>query len=73
MERMERGRYAGPVGWMDAQGNGEFAVGIRSAQIEGTEARLWAGVGVVNDSDPAAELSETRSKFQAMLSALLRP
>ncbi len=73
MERMERGRYAGPVGWMDAQGNGEFAVGIRSAQIDGTETRLWAGVGVVNESDPAAELSETRSKFQAMLSALVRP
>ncbi len=73
MERMERGRYAGPVGWVDAAGNGEFAVGIRSAQIDGTEARLWAGVGVVADSDPAAELSETRSKFQAMLSALMRP
>ncbi|MFW2381972.1 MAG: isochorismate synthase [Acidimicrobiales bacterium] len=73
MERMERGRYAGPVGWLDGNGNGEFAVGIRSAQIEGTTARLWAGVGVVADSDPAAELSETRAKFQAMLSALLRP
>ena len=73
MERMDRGRYAGPVGWMDAHGNGEFAVGIRSAQLNGTETRLWAGVGVVNTSDPAAELSETRSKFQAMLSALLRP
>jgi menaquinone-specific isochorismate synthase len=73
MERMERGRYAGPVGWIDANGNGEFAVGIRSAQIHGTEARLWAGVGVVADSDPVAELSETRAKFQAMLSALMRP
>jgi menaquinone-specific isochorismate synthase len=73
MERMERGRYAGPVGWLDSQGNGEFAVGIRSAQMNGTEARLWAGVGVVADSDPVAELSETRAKFQAMLSALLRP
>ncbi len=73
LERMDRARYAGPVGWMDSAGNGEFAVGIRSAQLEGTEARLWAGVGVVNDSDPAAELRETRSKFQAMLSALLRP
>ncbi len=73
MERMERGRYAGPVGWLDGNGNGEFAVGIRSAQIHGTEARLWAGVGVVADSDPVAELSETRAKFQAMLSALMRP
>ncbi len=73
MERMERGRYAGPVGWIDGNGNGEFAVGIRSAQIDGTEARLWAGVGVVADSDPVAELSETRAKFQAMLGALMRP
>jgi len=73
MERMDRGRYAGPVGWVDANGNGEFAVGIRSAQIEGNQARLWAGVGVVKDSDPSAELSETRAKFQAMLSALMRP
>jgi menaquinone-specific isochorismate synthase len=73
MERMERGRYAGPAGWIDGNGNGEFAVGIRSAQIDGNEARLWAGVGVVADSDPVAELSETRAKFQAMLSALMRP
>ncbi len=73
LERTSRGRYAGPVGWVDAGGNGAFAVGIRSAQIEGNVARLFAGVGVVADSDPAAELAETRSKFQALLSALIRP
>lgn len=73
LERSVRGRYAGPVGWLDAEGNGAFAVGIRSAQVNGTEARLFAGVGVVADSDPEAELAETRSKFRAMLGALIRP
>lgn len=73
VEPGDRGRYAGPVGWVDGAGNGEFAVGIRSGSIEGNRARVWAGVGVVADSDPAAELSETRSKFQAMLGALVRP
>lgn len=73
LEGTGRGRYAGPVGWVDAGGNGAFAVGIRSAEISGNEATLFAGVGVVADSDPAAELAETRQKFQAMLSALIRP
>lgn len=72
-EQMPRGRYAGPVGWVDATGNGEWAVGIRSAEIEGTVARLFAGVGVVADSDPTAELAETRAKLQAMLAAIVRP
>ena len=73
IERTERGRYAGPVGWVDAAGNGAFAVGIRSAQLSEAEARLFAGVGVVDESDPVAELAETRSKFRAMLGALIRP
>lgn len=73
MERAERGRYGGPVGWVDAKGNGAFAVAIRSAQMNGNEVRFFAGVGVVKDSDPAAELAETRAKFQAMQSALMRP
>ncbi len=73
LERADRGRYAGPCGWLDGAGNGAFAVGLRSAEIVGTEARIFAGVGVVDDSDPAAELAETRSKFQAMLGALIRP
>ena len=72
-ERADRGRYAGPVGWVDAGGDGAFAVGIRSAQIDGTTARLFAGVGVVADSDPEAELAETRAKFGAMVGALVRP
>lgn len=73
MERAERGRYAGPTGWVDGKGNGAFAVALRSAQMNGTEVRFFAGVGVVKDSEPAAELDETRAKFQAMQSALLRP
>lgn len=75
LEGMDRGRYAGPVGWVDANGNGEWAVGIRSAEIDpdGRRARVFAGVGVVADSDPDLELAETRAKFQAMLSAIVRP
>lgn len=73
LERADRGRYAGPCGWVDGAGNGGFAVSVRSAEISGTQARIFAGVGVVGDSDPAAELAETRSKFQAMLGALIRP
>jgi menaquinone-specific isochorismate synthase len=72
LEPGDRGRYAGPVGWVDAAGNGTWAVGIRSAELRGPEARLWAGVGIVTDSDPDAELEETRAKLQAMLGALTR-
>lgn len=72
-EFIDRGRYAGPVGWVDAAGNGAWAVGIRSAEIEGAVARVMAGVGVVADSDPLAELAETRAKLQAMLGAIVRP
>jgi menaquinone-specific isochorismate synthase len=72
LEPRGRGRYAGPVGWCDGTGDGEFAVGIRSAEVDGPRARLYAGVGVVAGSDPAAELAETRAKFQAMLVALVR-
>jgi menaquinone-specific isochorismate synthase len=67
---MDRGPYAGPVGWVDRDGNGEFAVAIRSAVLAGAAARLFAGVGVVADSDPQAELAETEAKFKAMLDAL---
>jgi isochorismate synthase len=72
-EGIDRDRYAGAVGWVDAAGNGTWAVGIRSALIDGPEARLFAGVGVVSDSDPVAELAETEAKFQAVLSAIVRP
>jgi menaquinone-specific isochorismate synthase len=72
-EGIDRGSYAAPVGWVDRAGNGEFAVGIRSAEIVGNDARLFAGVGVVSDSDPDAELEETRVKLEAMLGAIVRP
>lgn len=72
-EGIDRDRYAGPVGWLDAAGNGTWAVGIRSAIVDGPVARLFAGVGVVSDSDPEAELAETEAKFQAVLSAIVRP
>ena len=67
LERMDRGWYAGPVGWMDATEDGEFCVALRSALLRDREARLFAGVGVVAGSDPAAELEETEVKLQALL------
>jgi menaquinone-specific isochorismate synthase len=73
LEPGSRGRYGGPVGWVDARGNGSWSVGIRSAEVDGTTARVFAGVGVVSDSDPEAELAETRAKFQAILNAIIRP
>jgi isochorismate synthase len=72
-EELDRARFAGPVGWVDAAGNGEWAVGIRSAEVDGGTARLFAGVGVVADSDPEDELAETQAKLQALLSAVVRP
>ena len=72
-EGFDRGRYAGTVGWVDRRGNGSWAVSLRCAALDGSTARLYAGNGIVADSDPATELAETRSKLQAMLSALVRP
>lgn len=73
LEQLDRGRYAGPVGWVDGAGNGRWAVGLRCAELDGTGARLFAGNGIVEDSDPVTELAETRAKFQALLGAILRP
>ena len=70
LEGMDRGRYAGPVGWMDARGDGEFAIALRCAEISGRAARLFAGAGIVAGSLPESELEETRLKLQAMLEAL---
>ena len=67
---MDRGWYAGPIGWMDASEDGEFCVGIRSALLRDREAHLYAGNGIVADSDPAAELAETEPKLEAMLPLL---
>jgi menaquinone-specific isochorismate synthase len=71
LEAAPRGRYAAPVGWVDASGDGEFAIALRCAQLKGSVARLWAGAGIVADSDPAAEVAETTAKFDAVLSALV--
>jgi isochorismate synthase len=75
VEGFERGRYGGAVGWVDADGNGTWAVAIRCAELsdDRRSARLVAGGGIVADSDPHAELAETQAKFQAMLSAIVRP
>lgn len=73
LEGFDRGRYAGTVGWVDRHGNGRFAVSIRCAEIDGPNARLVAGNGIVADSDPITELAETRAKLNALLSALVRP
>jgi salicylate biosynthesis isochorismate synthase/menaquinone-specific isochorismate synthase len=70
LEGLDRGWYAGPVGWADATGDGEFCVALRCALLRGPLARCYAGVGVVRDSDPAAELAETEVKLQALLPLL---
>jgi menaquinone-specific isochorismate synthase len=70
LESMDRERYAGPVGWIDADGNGEWCIALRCAQLDGNRARLFAGCGIVAGSDPAAELAETESKLRPMRSAL---
>jgi menaquinone-specific isochorismate synthase len=71
LEAAPRGRYAAPVGWMDGAGDGEFALALRCAQLDGRRARLWAGNGIVADSDPAAEVAETTAKLDAVLSAIV--
>lgn len=73
LEGFDRGRYGGPAGWVDGDGNGEFAVSVRTASIEDDSAVVCAGVGVVAQSDPEAELLETQAKFRAMLGSLLNP
>ncbi len=70
LEQMDRGWYAGPVGWMDATEDGEFCVALRSALLRDREAHLYAGVGIVAGSDPAAELAETEIKLGALLPLL---
>lgn len=75
VEGMNRGLYGGGIGWCDGHGNGTFAVTIRCAEFspDRRSARLFAGGGIVADSEPHAELAETQAKFQAMLSAIVRP
>jgi menaquinone-specific isochorismate synthase len=70
LEKMDRERYAGPVGWVDADGNGEWGIALRCAQLAGNRARLFAGCGIVAGSDPTAELAEAQVKFRPMQTAL---
>jgi menaquinone-specific isochorismate synthase len=74
LEGMDRGRYAGPVGWLDARGDGEFGLALRCAQLtgadDGRQARLFAGCGIISGSDPIAELAETQAKLAAFQAAL---
>ena len=70
LESFPRGLYAGPLGYFNAKGNGEFIVGIRSALIDQNTARLYAGGGIVKGSDPIQETQETNWKFQALLKTL---
>jgi isochorismate synthase len=69
-EKLDRGWYAAPLGWIGASGHGEFAVALRSGLIDGSKARLFAGCGIVADSDPQTEFAESCLKLQVMLGAL---
>ncbi len=70
LEGLDRGWYAGPVGWTDSSGDGEFCVALRCALLRGTVATCYAGCGIMGDSDPASELAETEIKLQALLPVL---
>jgi salicylate biosynthesis isochorismate synthase/menaquinone-specific isochorismate synthase len=71
LEALERGWYAGAVGWIDGRGDGELAIAIRCGLLWGDGARLYAGNGIMPDSDPAGELEETEVKLRALTGALL--
>lgn len=71
LETFDRSRYAAPIGWIDGEGNGEFAVGIRSAILAGDRARLFAGAGIVQGSNAEHELAEVQLKLQALLRAIV--
>lgn len=70
LEQLDRRRYAGPVGWVDARGDGEWGVALRCAEVSGRQARMYAGCGIVADSDPNCELAESQVKFAPMRDAL---
>jgi len=72
IEGMDRDRYAGPVGWLDASGDGEWAIALRCGRVseDRREVRLFAGCGIVAGSDPEAELAESAAKFVPMRDAL---
>ncbi len=71
LEPHARGHYAGPVGWLDAEGDGEWWIGIRGVMVGATNFEAWAGAGIVSESDPIAEREETRDKLASVLSSVL--
>ena len=73
LEDFDRGGYTGPVGWVDSRGDGDWAVALRCAQIEGAVAHLYAGAGIVAGSSAGAEWAETQAKLEPMMRALVQP
>ena len=71
LEQHDRGHYAGPLGWMDAQGDGEWWIGIRGVLVKDREFEAWAGAGIVSESDPIAEREETKDKLASVLTSVL--
>ena len=71
LEQHDRGLYAGPVGWIDANGDGEWWIGFRGLVVDGAHFEAWAGAGIVSESDPTAEREETRAKLASVLSSVL--
>ncbi|HVB71195.1 MAG TPA: isochorismate synthase [Acidimicrobiales bacterium] len=71
LEQHDRGHYAGPVGWVDQQGDGEWWLGLRGVLVDGTAFEAWAGAGIVSESDPIAEREETRDKLASVLTSVL--
>ena len=70
LEQLDRGRYAGPVGWIDSSGDGEWGIALRCGRVSGRTVQVFAGCGIVADSEPEAELAETRAKLVPMVEAL---
>jgi menaquinone-specific isochorismate synthase len=71
LEQHDRGHYAGPLGWIDAHGDGEWWIGIRGVLVKGREFEAWAGAGIVSESDPIAEREETKDKLASVLTSVL--
>jgi menaquinone-specific isochorismate synthase len=71
LEQIDRGYYAGPLGWIDANGDGEWWIGFRGVLVKGTQFEAWAGAGIVSESDPIAEREETKAKLASFLSSVL--
>jgi isochorismate synthase len=71
LEQHDRGFYAGPLGWIDENGDGEWWIGFRGLEVKGNEFEAWAGAGIVSESDPTAEREETKAKLASFLSSVL--